>query len=212
MASTTYHERRSSATISGRRTWTPAQFVAGAIGLFLLVMGGVAIARAGFDGGLTAETVSVFGFGHTALLGIIEATFGFIMLLAAASPYGSRAWLGAMGVIALAFGLIVTFEADALAPSLGTEQANGVLYTILGVASVVAAWLSPMFTTGRTEVIHHDDKDLVAERDRVVVAEGTTPAVVVNGNGTPVATTTPVATQVATAPVVAQEHVVVVDK
>ncbi len=175
MSSTTFHERRSSATISGRRTWTPAQFVAGAIGLFVLVMGGVAMARAGFADGVTAQTVEVFGFGHTALLGIIEATFGLVLLIAAASPYASRAWLGGMGVVALAFGLVVIFEPEALAVWLGTEQANGVLYTILGSAAVIAAWLSPLFITGRTETVHHDDKKLVAERDSVVVADTTAP-------------------------------------
>ena len=59
------HTRQAEArTVVDRRTWSPSQLVAGLIGLFLTVMGAVAILRVGFES-LTGDTTAVLGIEHT---------------------------------------------------------------------------------------------------------------------------------------------------
>src|SRR5919106_4892593 len=66
--------------VSAWRSWSPAQFVAGIIGLVLTVMGGVALARLLPTSSLTAETTTVLGVGHTALMAIITLGLGLLYL------------------------------------------------------------------------------------------------------------------------------------
>ncbi len=200
MATTTVHEHRE-ATVLGRRTWTPAQLVAGAIGLLLVVIGGVAMARAGLDGSWTDPVVEVLGFDQTALFGAIEVGFGLVLILTAFATYEVRSWLTGLGLVALAFGLIVIVEPTAFDGSLGLEEASGWLYAALGVGMIAAAWLSPIFVTGHTRAVREDGGTVVA----------TTP-----GSATVVAETAPAPAQVAnsTHTVYSDEagHVVVVEK
>ena len=44
-----YASQAESRTVVDRRTWSPSQIVAGVIGLFLTVLGAVAILRVGFE-------------------------------------------------------------------------------------------------------------------------------------------------------------------
>lgn len=128
-----------------RKAWSPAQFLAGAIGLFLIVMGGVAVARTGLAGGLTTDTVQVFGFGHTALWGLIELVIGLLFAGAAAGPWEAKRSLGSLGALGLAFGIIVLIEPGPFTDGLGFGTATGALYTGIGAASLLAAWWSPTY-------------------------------------------------------------------
>jgi len=137
------HERRRTV---GRRVISPSQMVAGTIGLILVVLGGVALARVGLDS-LTGETTSVLGFGHTALMGIIDVVAGLFFLGAAASSSGRGTMIG-LSLVAVAFGAIVAIEPDAF-DSLGTGSELGLLYLILGLVGLVAALAFP------TTVVDH---------------------------------------------------------
>lgn len=150
------HERRRTVD---RRVISPAQVVAGIIGLFLVILGGVALARVGFSS-LTGETVTVLGFGHTALMGLIDVIAGLFFLGAAASS-GVRATLIGLGLGAVAFGAIVAIEPGAFDSALGGGREIGVLYIIVGVVGLIAAWAFP--TTVVDRVATQDDGATIIE-------------------------------------------------
>ena len=136
-------------TVVDRRTWSPSQIVAGIIGLFLTVMGAVAVLRVGFET-LTGETTAVLGIEHTLLMGLVHLLVGLVFLGAAGSVLGSRSGLTTLGLIALAFGLVYAIEPDSLASALGGDERVGWLYAIVGVIALLSAWLSPTIQTQRT--------------------------------------------------------------
>jgi hypothetical protein len=125
--------------------WSPAQLVAGGIGLFLTVLGGIALARTGL-GDMTSPETTVLGFGHTPLMAIIEIGFGVLLMLDAANAFASRGMLIGFGALAAAFGLIIVIEPGAFQDWLGVSRANGWLYVGLGAGAFVLGSLSPVFT------------------------------------------------------------------
>lgn len=125
--------------------WSPAQLISGGIGLFLTVLGGIALARTGF-GDLTSPETTVLGFGHTPLLGMIEVIFGVVLMLDAASAFASRVVLIGFGAIAAAFGLIVLIEPGAFQDWLGVARNSGWLYLGIGAGAFILGSLSPVFT------------------------------------------------------------------
>ncbi|HSM01366.1 MAG TPA: hypothetical protein VK960_02845 [Acidimicrobiia bacterium] len=126
------------------RAWSPAQLVAGALGLFLTVLGGIVLARIGF-GDLTSPETSVFGFGHTPLLAMIEVAVGLLLMLDAASAFASRAMLIGLGGVAAAFGLIIVIEPGAFQDWLGVTRNSGWLYLGIGAGAFLLGGLSPVF-------------------------------------------------------------------
>jgi hypothetical protein len=125
--------------------WSPAQFLAWLFGVLFLVYGAVALARIAADGG---AHVSVGGLHHTAWLAIIHMIFGAFMLMAGAVPDGVRGLLSFMGTLALTFGLVVAIEPEALHEPFGVHMSHGVLYIVVGLASLAVAILSPLITGG----------------------------------------------------------------
>lgn len=128
---------------SGR--WSPAQFISSAIGIFLTVLGGIALSRTGL-GELTSPETTVFGFGHTPLLGIIEVGLGVLLMIQAVSAFVSRSMLIALGAVLAAFGLIVLIEPATLNEWLGVSRASGWLYLGLGAGAFILGGLSRVLT------------------------------------------------------------------
>lgn len=129
-----------------KRTWSPAQLVAGAIGLFLVVLGAVALLRGGIET-MTSPTSTVLGFVQTPLMAMIGIVLGVIFLSAAASTLGVRNTLTFLGLVALGFGLVVAIEPGATTDWFGGSRALGVLYMVIGAASLIAGWTSPTITS-----------------------------------------------------------------
>jgi len=138
------HQRRRTVD---RRVISPAQIVAGIIGLILVVIGGVALARTGFDS-LTGETTSVLGIDHTALMGVIDVVAGLFFLGAAASS-GGRSTLIGLSLGSLAFGAIVAIEPGAFDSALGGGRDLGVLYIVIGAVGLVASLAFPTTVVDR---------------------------------------------------------------
>lgn len=132
---------------SERRTWSPGQIISGLVGLGLTVMGGVALARLLPTDSLTGATVEVFGVGHTVIMGIVAVGLGLLFLSEAASPFAVQRGMISLGVVTLAFGLIVVIEPSAFDNALGIGQAGGWLYTVIGFISVVTGMVSPIITS-----------------------------------------------------------------
>ncbi len=150
------HERRSTA---GRRVISPAQIVAGAIGLILLILGGVALARVGFDS-LTGATASVVGLDHTTLMALVDIVAGLLFLGAASSASGRGSLIG-LSLIAVAFGAVVAIEPDAFDSALGGGQDLGILYLILGLVGLVAALAFPTKVVDRVATTEAADARVI---------------------------------------------------
>lgn len=135
--------KHSETQISPIRAWSPAQFVAGIIGLALTVMGGVALARVLPTSSLTAETTTVLGIGHTALMAIIALGAGILFLTEAAAPFDVQPGLVFLGVMSLAFGLIVVIEPAAFDGALGLGETGGWFYAVIGAVSAITGMISP---------------------------------------------------------------------
>lgn len=150
------HERRST---TGRMVFSPAQMVSGLIGLILVILGGVALARVGFDS-LTGDTASVLGLDHTMLMALIDIVAGLLFLGAAASSGGRSSLIG-LSLIAVAFGAIVAIEPDAFDGALGGGQDLGVLYLILGLVGLVAALAFPTKVVDRVATTEAADARVI---------------------------------------------------
>jgi hypothetical protein len=148
-----HHEVRQRHRTIDRRVISPAQIVAGLIGLILVIIGGVVLARVGLDN-LTGDTTAVFGFDHTALMGLIDVIAGLFFLGAAASS-GVRGTMIGLSMAAIAFGAIMAIEPNAFDSSLGGASGLGVFYLIIGAVGLLAAWAFP--TTVVDNVATRDD-------------------------------------------------------
>jgi predicted anti-sigma-YlaC factor YlaD len=155
-----HHAEETTQHVYDRRAWSPAQIVAGVAGFALVVIGGIALARLGFAGSITGETTSVAGFEATRLWAIVEIVLGVILLGTAASPYRVRGGLTTLGILLAAFGVIVAVEPDAFTEALGTDQTSGILWLIVGVVLVAAAWMSPTIVSQRRHSeLRHEEGD-----------------------------------------------------
>ncbi len=108
--------------------------LAGAAGIVLLVVGLLALVRAGTDGSWDTPVVEVAGFTHTALLGVIEIGAGVALLLAGVSRSRSASalWGVALGIA----GFIGGVQAESFRDSLALESSMG--WWALGIGAVVA--------------------------------------------------------------------------
>ncbi len=138
------------ARVSAWWSWSPAQFVAGIVGLVLTVMGGVALARLLPTSSLTSETTTVLAVGHTPLMAIITLGLGLLYLAEAGMPFDVQPGLVFLGVMVLAFGLIVVIEPAAFDGALGLGESGGWFYTVVGFISVVAGIVSPTAVSRRS--------------------------------------------------------------
>jgi hypothetical protein len=152
-------------TTRDKRVWSPAQLVAGAIGLFLIVLGAVSLLRSGIET-LTSPTATVLGFSQTPLMALIGIVMGALFLRAAASTLGVRGSLTFLGLLSLGFGLIVAIEPGATATWFGGTRSLGLLYLAIGAASLVAGWASPTIVQERTSTRQGHDR--VESDERIV--------------------------------------------
>ena len=143
--------------------WSPLQFIGLIVGIGFGVLGIAAVARTGFD---TAHIYTphdvVWTFPHSPLLAVIEIGFGLLMVLGSVVPAGARGFLGLLGSIALAFGIVVLTESvpNRLNDWLAVTHRNGWLYVISGAVVLLASLVAPVFGG-----VRHQRR--VVERDQV---------------------------------------------
>lgn len=152
-----HHQSRRQAV--GHRTFNSAQMVAGIIGLALLIVGGVAMVRAGFSS-LTAETTTILGIGHTLLMGIIDVIVGILFLGAASRVFGSSGQMIGLGILTIAFGAVVLIEPSPFVEALGDGRSIGAIYLIIGLVSLVAGLSSRTVVTESVVTDEVDDHHL----------------------------------------------------
>jgi uncharacterized membrane protein HdeD (DUF308 family) len=123
-----------------RREMDVVTAIGGAVGVLLVVIGLVALARTGFAlGELTSATGTVGPFDRTPLLAIVEIVLGLSIIGASLSV--DRGGLIGVGVLALIIGLVLVLEPGAFAAALGAGVTTGVLYVLVGIACLLAGFL-----------------------------------------------------------------------
>ncbi|HUR50384.1 MAG TPA: hypothetical protein VMY88_12770 [Acidimicrobiales bacterium] len=149
-----------------REAWSPAQLVSMAVGAALLLLGAVALAKAASGaGGFTGHEVSVAGFHHTGMLGLIELFVGLTLIGIGAVPGGARQVMVMFGVLLAGFGLLVAVAGNDLHAALGTHGGHAVLYLLAGTLLIVAATVSPLVLPGtRRRVVEEPAIDLTERR------------------------------------------------
>ncbi len=136
------------------RSFSPDAMIAALAGVFLLVVGLVGMARAGFDGGVDANVVDVLGFSHTALLGIIEAIAGLMLLLA-----GLARWRGGEMFFGLALaiaGIVGAVQTSSFENSLALESTWSWVLAAIGAGVALAALVLPRYVASRHVVTRAD--------------------------------------------------------
>ena len=120
------------------------QIVAWALGLYLLVAGLVALARAGFeDIGLFEPTVEVGGLPMTPLLALLQLLIG-IALLGAATGVVHERGLRIGGVLLGILGAVWLIEPVAFEPYLGVVRDSGAAWLTMAVVLVAASFVPPL--------------------------------------------------------------------
>jgi len=132
------------ATSYGRR-YAFDSVVVGLVGLAFLLIGLIAMTRAGLDGSMQDPVVEVLGFTHTATLGIIEAGIGLCLLLCAASK--SRGASVFFGLVLAVAGFVGAVQVDSFRNSLALETGLAWLAVIAGAVVVVVSLLIPRMVT-----------------------------------------------------------------
>jgi hypothetical protein len=154
---------RVESTSVARNPWSPAQYLAGLIGLFLTVVGGVALARLLPTDSLTGETTTVIGMGFTTVMAVITLILGLVFLAGAGRPVEARSGMISLGVAMLAFGIVIFVEPDALGGALGVNETSGVVYAIVGLVAALAGIASPTMVSRRAT-----EERVVEEEDGVI--------------------------------------------
>lgn len=128
------------------RHWSPAQILALVVGVVFVVLGGVALLRTGIRVDTILEpTTTVAGLAYTPLLAIIELVFGLLLMAMGAFP-GASDGIVFLGLLALAFGLLLVIEPAAFQDSIAAGRAHGWFYVVTGGIAALTALVSPSVT------------------------------------------------------------------
>lgn len=134
-SSTTQQIHRTSTSSHGGWPGSASSIASGAVGVVLLVIGIVAVARAGL-GDLTSPAVAVGPFVRTTLMGLIEIVLGVIAMATAADR--SIRGASALAVVTGVAGIVWLIESAAFAGALGLTVATGWLYVVIAAALLAA--------------------------------------------------------------------------
>jgi hypothetical protein len=155
-------------TTTSHRAWTfaPGQLVSLLVGVGFVIVGLIALVRAGLDGSLDAPVVEVLGYTHTAWLGIAELGLGLLLILAGTGAWG-RPLSVLLGVAMVIAGVLVLAEPGEMPQELGLEEGYGWLLVIPGAIVAVAAMVLPVWRSQRYSQEQIDLRDPVVERDTI---------------------------------------------
>lgn len=142
------HEQQISTTLSSR--FAPDSIITGLIGLVMLVVGLIAVTRAGFDGPMSEPVIQVLGFTYTSTLALIAIGFGLCLLLSAAARSRSgELFFGAVLGIA---GFVGAIQTESFRESLALEPGMGWLAVAAGIVIVAVALLLPRMSKNSTTI------------------------------------------------------------
>ena len=129
---------------SPRMRFDALQIVAWVLGLYFLISGLVAIARAGFDEiGLFEPAVEVGGLPMTPLLALLQLIIGLALLSAATGVVHERG-LRIGGVLLGVVGAVWLIEPVAFEPYLGVVRDSGATWLTMAVVLVGISFVPPL--------------------------------------------------------------------
>ena len=128
------------------RRWNvaPGQIVSAVAGVGFMIMGVIAIARAGLETPLSTPVVTVLGYTHTAWLGIIEIGVGLLLMLAGLNSF-ARAASAVLGALLVIAGVLIQAIPEDLPQQLALDQDMGMPLVVIGVIVALAALLIPVW-------------------------------------------------------------------
>lgn len=137
-----------------RSAWSPAQFIDIVAGVLLVVLGGVGLARAGTNfSDLTYAHAHVAGFGVTPLSAVAELAAGVVLLAGGAFAVSSKPTSAVVGVVMLAFGLVVALDQVPFHRAWDFGRANGIACALAGAVLLLSSMLSPVVRSRRRVVV-----------------------------------------------------------
>ncbi len=128
----------------------PDAIIAALVGLALLLLGLIAVVRAGFEGGMADPVVEVLGFSHTTTLGLIEIALGVCLLIAGVAR--SRSGATFFGAVLGIAGFVAAVQSESFEESLAIESSLAWLAVIAGVVVVLAALMMPRYARNSTVI------------------------------------------------------------
>ncbi len=130
--------------------FAPDAVLAAVVGLVLVLMGLIAVTRAGLSSPLSDPVVSVAGFRHTAVLGILEVGSGIVLLLCGAlrSRAGSLFFGALLGIA----GFVAAVQTSSFDHSLAIESSMAWLVAIGGAVVALAALVLPRISRHSTTI------------------------------------------------------------
>jgi len=140
---------RSVATSYGQR-YALDSVVVGIVGLVAMIVGLIAVARAGVDGSMSEPVVKVLGFTHTATLGAIEIGIGLCLLICAATT--SKSGSVFFGLVLGVGAIVGAVQTDSFRHSLALESGFAWIAVVAAAVVVLASLLIPRLATHRTRV------------------------------------------------------------
>lgn len=137
--------------LTTRRRWAFDSLICGIMGVGFSVVGITALSRAGLGSPLSEPRIEVLGYGHTALLGLIEVGIGVLLLIAATLV--SRAAAAFLGIALAILSLVAVIEAERYESRLGIEAGFAWLSFMAAVVILASAMLIPRVTSSTTHDI-----------------------------------------------------------
>jgi hypothetical protein len=124
--------------------------IVGIVGLAAMIVGFIAVTRAGVDGPMNQPVVRVLGFTHTATLGAIEIAIGLCLLVCAATRSSAAAVF--FGLVLGAAGVVAAVQSDSFRRSLAIQPRLAWIAVGAAALVVLVSLLVPRLESSRTRV------------------------------------------------------------
>ena len=134
------------------RHWdvAPGQIISMIAGVGFIIVGVIAVVRAGVDTPLSAPVVTVLGYTHTAWLGLIEIGAGLLLMLAGLDPF-ARAGSAVLGALLVIAGVLMHAIPEDMPSQLAIDKDMGIPVAIVGAVVALAALILPAWRTHDVE-------------------------------------------------------------
>jgi hypothetical protein len=125
-----------------RRETDAITIAGGIIGVLLLVLGLVTLARTGIPSESLLEPMTTVGpFSRTPLMALVEIVVGAVVI--AGSVTADRGSMTGVGFVALVLSLVWLIEPGAFQGALGVGRESAVLYLVIGIVCLTVGFLGP---------------------------------------------------------------------
>ena len=135
---------------STRRRFAFDSVVVGVVGLASMIVGLLAVTRAGVHGPMNQPVVRVLGFTHTETLGLIEIGVGLLLLISAAAM--SRAAAIFFGLVLGVGGVVGALQTSSFKHSLALQSGLAWIAVVAAGVVVLASFALPRMSTERTTI------------------------------------------------------------